>query len=183
MVMFAARCAEREYAVSSDAERDGQLTERVRELLNPGETFRAVVLVSRADERTSVPLTRAEMSPFRLRFRRRLPQAAGNRRGLQGSAQSRAVGLDEHIRNVSDPRLLALTDQRLLVLSKGRGAWRDLFRPAAAPVPPLRLLWECPRTDLASATERAGRLRLTFTDRSAVALLTPTAAVRPFLEG
>jgi hypothetical protein len=158
---------------------DEQLADRVGELLPPGETFRAVVLVSRADARTSVPLTRAEMSPFRLRFRR----PVSDRRGVHGSPRSLAVGLDEHIRNVTDPRLLALTDRRLLVLSKRPGPWRDLFRPAARPLPPLRLLWECPRGNLASATERAGRLRLTFTDGSAVTLLTPSAGVQPFLAG
>ncbi|MFL6117981.1 MAG: hypothetical protein ACJ786_42495 [Catenulispora sp.] len=169
--------------MDSDAERDAQLTERVGELLHPGEAFRAVVLVSRADARTSVPLTRAEMSPFRVRVRRPPSQGPGARRGVQGSPNSLAVGLDEHIRNVTDPRLLALTDRRLLVLSKRLGPWRDLFRPASSPVPPLRLLWECPREHLAAAAERAGRLRLTFSDGSSVALLTPSAGVQPFLAG
>jgi hypothetical protein len=168
-----------EEAVGSDAEYDEQLREHVGELLHAGEIFRAVILVSRADERTSVPLTRAEMSPFRLRFRRPVREGPGARRGVQGAPSSLAVGLDEHIRNVTDPRLLVRTDRRLLVLSKRGGPWRGLVRPA----PPLRLLWECPRESLASATERAGRLRLTFTDGSKVALLTPSAAVRPFLTG
>jgi hypothetical protein len=162
---------------------DEQLADRVGELLPPGETFRAVVLVSRADARTSVPLTRAEMSPFRVRFRRPVSDRSGARRGVHGSPRSLAVGLDEHIRNVTDPRLLALTDRRLLVLSKRPGPWRDLFRPGSRPAPRLRLLWDCPRGNLASATERAGRLRLAFTDGSAVTLLTPSAGVRPFLAG
>lgn len=157
-----------------DAERDAPVTEQVEGLLDPGEAFRAVVLVSRADPRTSVPLTRAEMSPFRLRFRRPVSAGAGGRRGVQGRPESLAAGLDVHIRNVSDPRLLALTDRRLLVLSKRRPWW-------SRPGPPLRLLWECPRTNFASGTERDGRLRLAFTDRSAVTLLTPSAGVRPFL--
>jgi hypothetical protein len=169
--------------VNSDADRDEQLRERVRERLDPGETFRAVVLVSRADGRMSVPVTRAEMSPFRVRFRRPVSEGPGARRGVHGSPHSLAVGLDEHIRNVTDPRLLALSDRRLLVLSKRLGPWRDLFRPASSPVPPLRLLWECPRQNLASATESAGRLRLSFTDGSTVAMLTPTAGVQPFLAG
>jgi hypothetical protein len=147
-----------------------QLRGSAGEFLQPGETFRAVVLVSRADPRTSVPMTRAEMSPFRLRFRRPL----GERRGVQGRPGTLAPGLDEHIRNVTDPRLLVLTDRRLLLLRR-RG--RNRFRPAAGP------LWECPRDKLASATERAGRLRLTFTDGSAVTLLTPSAGVQPFLDG
>jgi hypothetical protein len=50
-------------------------------------------------------------------------------------------------------------------------------------VPSLRLLWECPREDLASVTERGGLLRLAFTDGSAVSLLAPAAGVRPFLAG
>jgi hypothetical protein len=155
----------------------------VGEHLQPGETFRAAVWASRADGRTSVPLSRAELSPFRLRFRRPEPDGPGARRGVQGSPSSLAVGLDEHIRIVTDPRVLALTDRRLLVLSKRRKSWRDLLRPSSGPVPPLRLLWECPRTELTSATERAGRLRLAFRDRSAVTLLTPSAGVRPFLAG
>jgi hypothetical protein len=164
-------------------EEDAQLAERVREQLQPGETFRAVVLVSRADGRTAVGLSRAEMSPFRPRFRRPPIDAPGARRGVQGTPRSRAVGLDEHIRIVTDPRLLALTDRRLLVLSRRLGRWHDLFRSGSGPVPPLRLLWECPRKDLASATERAGLLRLTFTDRSTVELLTPLAGIKAFIAG
>ena len=167
--------------MNSGAEREAQAEARVREHLRPGETFRAAVWVSRADERPPARLTRAEMSPFR--FRRPVPAGPGARRGVSGSPRSLAVGLDEHIRIVTDPRLLALTDRRLMVLSKRLGSWRDLFRPASAPVPPLRLRWECPRADLASATEQSGRLRLTFTDGSGVTLLTPSARVKPFLAG
>ena len=158
-----------------------QLEARVREHLEPGEDFRAAVWVSRADGRTSVGLTRREMSQFR--FRKRVPDAPGDRLGVDGSKQSLAVGLDLHIRTVTDPRVLALTDRRLLLLSRRLHSWRDLFRPASGPVPPLRLRWECPRAGLASATEQAGRMRLTFTDRSGVTLLTPTADVQPFLAG
>ena len=169
--------------MDSDAQRDARLEERVGEHLHPGETLRAAVWASRADGRTSVAVTRAEMSPFRLRFRR--PESAGPaaRRGVQGPPGSLAVGLNEHIRIVTDPRVLALTDRRLLVLSKRLGPWRNLVRPASGPAPPLRLLWECPRKELASATEQAGRLRLAFTDGSAVTLLTPSAGVGPFLAG
>jgi hypothetical protein len=158
---------------------DEQLREKVAEHLQPGEEFRAAVWASRADGRTSISVSRADMSPFRLRFRRPEPDGPGARRGVQGAPSSLAVGLDEHIRIVTHPRVLALTDRRLLVLSKRRA----LFRPASGPVPPLRLLWECPRPALASATEKGGRLRLTFTDRSAVTLLTPSARVQPFLAG
>jgi len=112
-----------------------------------------------------------------------VPDGPGARRGVDGSPHSLAVGLDEHIHLVTDPRVLALTDRRLMVLAKRRGLWRDLFRPASAPLPSLRLRWECPRADLASAAEQAGRLRLTFTDGSAVTLLTPTARVQSFLAG
>jgi hypothetical protein len=169
--------------VSADAERDAQVETRVREHLSTGETFRAAVWVSRADERAAAGLTRAEMSPWRIRFRRPGSDVAGARLGIHGSPTSRAVGLDEHIRLVTNPRVLALTDRRLLVLSKRLGSWRDLLRPASAPLPSLRLLWECPRTDLASTTEKAGRLRLTFTDGSGITLLTPSAGIQPFLAG
>jgi hypothetical protein len=162
---------------------DAQLKERVGEHLHPGETFRALVWASRPDGRTSASVTRAEISPFRMRFRRPEPDGPGARRGVQGAPHSLAVGLDEHIRIVTHPRVLALTDRRLLVLSKRPGTWRDLLRPASGPLPPLRLLWECPRKSLASATERAGQLRLTFTDGSTVALLTPAAGLQPFLAG
>jgi hypothetical protein len=160
-------------------EMDAQVEARVREHLQPGETLRAAVWASRADGRTSVALTRAELSPFR--FRRPVSDAPGDRRGVDGPPSSLAVGLDEHIRIVTDPRVLALTDRRLLVLAKGPRSWRTLFR--AGPLPPLRLRWECPRADLASATEESGRLRLTFTDGSAVSLLTPVAGIQPFLNG
>ncbi|NMO51119.1 hypothetical protein HH310_07950 [Actinoplanes sp. TBRC 11911] len=162
-----------------DAERD--LEARVREHLQPGETFRAAIWASRADGRTSVGMTRREISPFR--FRRPMPEAPGARRGVDGAPRSRAVTLDQQISIVTDPRILALTDRRLMVLSKRAGSWRGLFRPSAGPVPPLRLRWDCPRADLASATEQSGRLRLTFTDGSGVSLLTPTAQVQPFLAG
>ncbi|MFI6074272.1 hypothetical protein ACIA5C_22185 [Actinoplanes sp. NPDC051343] len=158
---------------------DAQLMQRVRDHLRPGETLGAVTLASRADERTSVGVTRAEMSPFRFRFRRPESEGAGGRRGVQGSPSSLAVGLDQHIRIVTDPRVLARTDRRLLVLARRRG----LFRPAADPVPPLSLLWECPREALASASERAGRLRLAFTDGSAITLLTPATGLHSFLAG
>ena len=159
---------------------DAEFETRVRECLPPGETYRAAVWVSRPDGQSPAGLTRAEMSPFR--FRRPVPDGPGARRGVNGAPRSLAVGLDRHIRIVTDPRILALTDRRLLVLSRRLSSWRDHFRPASSgPVPPLRLRWECPRTALASATEQGGRLRLTFTDGSAVTLLTPAARVQPFL--
>ena len=123
-------------------------------------------------------MTSAEM-PSLFRFRR--PVSDRGRRGVHGPPRSVAAGLDEHIRVVTDPRVLAITDRRLMVLSRGLGSWRDILRPASDLLPPLRLRWECPRADLASATERGGRLRLTFTDGSAVTLLTPSAHVQPFL--
>ena len=163
--------------MDTGADRDAQVEARVREHLQPGEKFAAAVWVSRAEGQSSVQVTRAEMSPFRLR------RPAPERRGLHGAPRSFAVGLDEHIRTVNDPRVLALTDRRVLVLAKGLGSWRDLLRPASGALPPLRVRWECPRAELASATEQGGRLRLTFTDGSAVTLLTPADRVRPFLAG
>ena len=151
---------------------------RVREHLQPGEAFRAAVWASRADVRAPVQVTRAEMSPFR--FRKTTPEV---RRAVRGAPTSRAAGLDEHMRTVTDPRVLALTDRRLLVLAKRPRRWRERFKPASPGLPPLGPRWECPRADLASATEEAGRLSLTFTDGSAVTLLTPTAYVQPFLAG
>jgi hypothetical protein len=165
----------------AEAETDRDVHARVREHLQPGETFRAAVWVSRADARSSVGMTRAEMSPFR--FRRLAPQGPGGRRGVQGWPGSRGLALDEHVRIVTDPRVLALTDRRLMVLSKRLGSWRDLLRPGSGAPQSLRVRWECPRADLASAAEKAGRLRLTFTDGSAVTLLTPSTHVRPFLDG
>lgn len=149
-----------------------ELEARVREHLQPGEDFRAAVWASRADGRAAGNLTRAEMSPFR--FRR--PVRDDTRRDLRGAPASQAAGLDEHLRNVTEPRLLALTDRRLLVLAQGR----RLFRRASGGA---RLSWECPRADLASAeaTEQAGRLRLTFTDGSGITLLTPASGIEPFL--
>ncbi|GAA3345029.1 hypothetical protein GCM10020358_50570 [Amorphoplanes nipponensis] len=165
--------------MDAEAEREAQLAARVREHLQPGETLRAAVWVSRPDGPASAGPTRAEMSPFR--FRRPVPAGPGARPGVHGAPRSRAVDLDGHIRIVTDPRILARTDRRLLVLAKRLGSWRDLFRPASGALPPLRLCWECPRADLASATGPGGRLRLTFTDGSAVTLLTPAAGLPPFL--
>ncbi|MFF5084557.1 hypothetical protein ACFY36_46585 [Actinoplanes sp. NPDC000266] len=144
----------------------------VQEHLQPGEAFRAAVWVSRADGRTVVGMTRAEMSPWR--FRRPVQE----RRGLNGAPRSLAAGLDEHIRTVNDPRVLALTDQRLIVLSQRGG----LFRRAADGAQSLRPRWECPRAKLAKVTEKDGRLRLDFADGSSITLLTPAAQVTPFLE-
>ncbi len=159
---------------------DAQVETRVREHLQPGETFRAAVWASRVDGRTA-GMTRAEMSPFR--FRRTDPDGPGARRGVDGAPSSLAVGLDEHIRLVTEPRVLALTDRRVMVLSRGRRSWRDWLRPAAPAARPLRLRWECPRAELASAVEAAGRLRLTFTDGSGVTLLSPAAGLAAFLAG
>jgi hypothetical protein len=143
--------------------------------LSPGETLRAAIWVSRADGRTKVPMTRSEMSPFRIRFRRLEADRPGDRRGVNGRPDSLAVRLDGHIRTVAEPRVLALTDRRLLLLSRpGR-----LFR---SPGDQRQLRWECPRADLTSATATGGRLRLTFRDGSGVTLLTPAAAVQPFLD-
>ncbi|MBL7254150.1 hypothetical protein [Paractinoplanes lichenicola] len=148
--------------------------EGVREHLKPDETLRAAVWASRADGLTAAGLSKAELSPFR--FRRPVPNRPGDRRGVHGIPTSLAVGLDEHIRTVSDPRVLALTDQRLLVLAKQK-TW---FRPST----PLRLRWECPRTELkSSAGQGNGRLRLDFADGSAVTLITPAAGLRSFLQG
>ena len=149
---------------------DAELEARVREHLQPGEILRAAVWVSRPDGRSEVPVTRAEMSPFR--FRKVVPDGPGLRRGVHGSPQSLAVGLDEHIRTVTDPRVLARTDRRILVLAKPR------FRAGA-----LRLRHECPVTALAEATAQGGRLRLDFTDGSAVTLLSPAVQVQAFLAG
>lgn len=165
--------------MTAGADRDTQVEARMREHLQPGETFRAAVWASRADERSPVRMTRAEMSPFR--FRRPVPERRGPRRGVPGSPPSLAVALGEHIRLVTDPRVLAVTDRRVMVLSKRLDSWRDLLRSSSSPLPPLRVRWECPRTDLASATEKGGRLRLTFTDGSTITLLTPSATVHPFL--
>lgn len=167
--------------MSSGADHDPQVEARVREHLQTGETFRAAVWASRADGRTPAGMTRADVSPFR--FRKPALDGPGARRDVHGSPRSLAVGLDEHIRIVTEPRVLALTDRRLMVLSTRPRSWRDLFRTAAGPLPALRLCWECPRADLASATEQAGRLQLTFTDGSAVTLLTPSGRVQPFLAG
>jgi hypothetical protein len=152
---------------------DAHLEARVQDHLQPGETLRAAVWVSRPDPHASVPVTRADMSPFR--FRRVRPLGPGaQRRGLHGAPRSLAVALDEHIRTVSDPRILARTDRRILVLSK------PFFRSATGP---LRLRWECAGPDLSKATEQNGRLRLDFTDGSAVTLLTPAARIQAFLAG
>ncbi|GAA0471153.1 hypothetical protein Ade02nite_34480 [Paractinoplanes deccanensis] len=152
------------------AEHDDQIEAAVREHLQPGETFRAAVWAGRADEGTSAGMTRAELSPFRFR------SVNPKRRGYQPKARTVAAGLDEHMRNVTDPRVLALTDRRLLVLAKKLA----LF---GGPAPALRLRWECARTELTSATEQGGRLRLAFRDGSTLTLLTPSDRVQPFLAG
>jgi hypothetical protein len=167
--------------VDSGAERDTQMQARVREHLLPGETFHAAVWASRADGHSAAGITRAEMSPFR--FRRVRPDRPGARRGVDGAPRSLAVGLDQHIRNVTDPRVLALTDRRVLLLAKRLGSWRDLLRRASGPLPALHLRWECPRADLASTTAQGGRLRLSFSDGSAVTLISPVAHLKPFLAG
>ena len=50
----------------------GDLEARVREHLQAGETFRAAIWASRADGRTSIEMSRREISPFR--FRRPVPE-------------------------------------------------------------------------------------------------------------
>ncbi len=147
-------------------------TARVREHLRPGEEFRAAVWVSKADGRTATGMTRAEMSPFR--FRR--PVSTGS----TGSRRTLAEGLSEHVRLVTDPRILALTDQRLMLLSRRLGSWRHLLRRSSGP---LRPRWECERPALASVTEREGRLRVAFTDGSTILLLTPAGELPAFLAG
>jgi hypothetical protein len=156
---------------------DERLQARVRESLPGGETLVAAIWVSRPDGQASAGMSRSEMSPWRLRRPQR--EVPGARRGVNGRPRSRAVELDGHIQTVSNPRVLARTDRRILLLAPGVGSWRDLLRPSEGP---LRLRWECPRTDLSAATEQSGRLRLDFTDGSYVTLLTPAAQVRPFVE-
>ncbi|GIF04193.1 hypothetical protein [Actinoplanes siamensis] len=155
---------------------DEQVAAAVREHLRPGEEFRAAVWVSKADGRTSTGMTRAEMSPFRFR---RLPPTG--RRGADGPPRSLAEELDQHVRLVTDPRVLARTDRRLMVLSQGGGFWRRLLHPASGRPPGLRLRWECRRPELVSATEKDRRLRLAFADGSTILLLTPAARIQPFL--
>ncbi|WP_433832754.1 hypothetical protein ACQP2E_16945 [Actinoplanes sp. CA-015351] len=144
-----------------------EIVTMVREHLRPGEDLRAAIWVSRAEDRTPMRLTWSELSPLRFRRRGRGP---GFREDVQGAAHSLAVGLDAHIRLVTEPRVLALTGSRLMVLSR---------RSAS-----LRPRWECPRTDLDAATEeKPGRLRLIFSDASSVTLLTPAAHIQEFLAG
>ncbi|GAA2895547.1 hypothetical protein Acy02nite_25450 [Actinoplanes cyaneus] len=145
-----------------------ELGARVREHLRPGEEFRAAIRVSKADGSTPTGMSRAEMSGFR--FRR--PANAG-RRAVPGPRRTLAEGLGEHVRLVTDPRTLVLTDQRLMLLSR-----RALLRRASGS---LRLRWECARPEFASATEREGRLRLAFTDGSTILLLAPAAELDTFL--
>lgn len=152
---------------------DAEVDAGVRGHLQPGEAVRAAVWVSRPDGRTEAGLSRSELSPFR--FRKIRPDRPGDRRGLHGVPASLAVGLDQHIRTVNDPRVLTLTDRRLLLLAK-----RGLFRRSARE---LRLLWQASRTALRTATDQGnGRLRLDFTDGSAVVLLTPVAGLPAFLD-
>ncbi|MEU4690903.1 hypothetical protein [Actinoplanes sp. NPDC023714] len=134
-------------------------SEWVRAHLRDGEGFQAAVWVSRAEENTTFELTRAAVSPFR--FRRRQRDFVRTPEGL-------AFDLEAHVRLVSEPRILALTDRRLMVLARRFGKWRPR--------------WECPREKLATASERGGRLTLSFADGSSVTLLTPTARVKPFLD-
>ncbi|MCO8269782.1 hypothetical protein M1L60_04145 [Actinoplanes sp. TRM 88003] len=150
-----------------------ELPARVAGHLQPGESLTAAIWVSRP----TAPVSGSEMSPWRLR--RKAPEAP---RGLNGRPQSRAVTLDDHIRTVNDPRVLARTDRRLLLLARGTGSWRDLLPRRGSGEAPLHLRWECPAADLAKTTEQAGRLLLTFTDGSSITVLTPAAAVRPFLQ-
>ncbi|MEU4561902.1 hypothetical protein AB0F72_26255 [Actinoplanes sp. NPDC023936] len=140
----------------------GQHEERVRAQLQPGELFRAAVWVSRADDQAPMEITRAELSPLRYRPR---PRDMPYRPPVE-----LAAGLAEHVRLVSEPRVLAVTDRRLLVLSK-----RVLSSS-------LRVRWECRRDRLTGAAEQGGRLRLDFADGSTLTLLTPSAQVRPFLD-
>jgi hypothetical protein len=142
---------------------------RVREHLRPGEVPHAAIWASRADRQEPIPLTRAAMSPFRFRRRER-----GGHSAAEGDPRGLAVGLEQHLRLVTEPRLLARTDQRLLVLAERR----TLFGGRGSA---LRLRWECPAGSLASAADQDGRLRLTFTDGSALTLLTPAAQLQPFL--
>ena len=160
------------------AEGDAPLPARVTDHLQPGENLVAAIWVSRPAGVEALRISRSEMSPWRLR--RATPEP---RRGVNGRPRSHAVALDEHIRTVNDPRVLALTDRRVLLLSQGLGSWRDLLPRPAGTLSPLRLRWESPRTDLTKATEQSGHLRLDFTDGSYLILLTPSAHVQPFLIG
>ncbi|BBH68570.1 hypothetical protein ACTI_52550 [Actinoplanes sp. OR16] len=133
--------------------------EQVREHLAAGEEFHAAVWVSRAEENTTFELTRAAVSPFR--FRRRQRDFPRTQEGL-------AFALEANVRLVSEPRILALTDRRVLVLARRFAKWR--------------VRWECPRESLTGASEQDGRLRLIFGDGTATTLLTPAAHVKPFLD-
>ncbi|WP_436535692.1 hypothetical protein [Actinoplanes sp. HUAS TT8] len=162
-----------EAAMGSDD--DARMEARAQEHLQAGETFRVAIWVSKADGRTPTGMTRAEMSP--LRFRRSAPAR------VTAARATLAEGLGEHVRLVTEPRVLALTDRRLMLLSKRIGSWRDLLRPAAGGLASLRVRWECPRAELASATEKDGRLRLAFGDGSTILLLTPYARIQAFIGG
>jgi hypothetical protein len=157
---------------------DAQVQTQLTDHLQPGETLTAAIWVSRPNGHQLTRITRSELTPWRIR--RRAPE---QRPGLNGRPQSHAVALDEHVRTVNDPRILARTDRRLLLLSQGGiDSWRDLLpRRADHPASALRLRWEGPIADLARATEQAGTLQLNFTDGSTITLLTPSAHAEPFL--
>ncbi|MBU2669292.1 hypothetical protein KOI35_37850 [Actinoplanes bogorensis] len=159
------------------AERAESVEDLVREHLGDGERFLAAVWVSRADAQTLAGMTKSDLSPWR--FRRPKTIGPATRRGVHGTPRSLAYRLDEHIRNVTEPRLLAVTDRRLVLLAKGLGSWRELFRPRTGAA---SLRWEAPRAQLAKAGDNDGRLRLDFGDGSAVSLLTPATGLRSFLD-
>lgn len=161
-----------------DSEQEVRLEGRVREHLRPGEEFRAVVWVSKENGSVPTRMTRAELSPFR--FRRRTP---AERLAADGPRRTLAERLGGHVRLVTEPRVLALTDRRVILLSRARGSWRDLLRPAAGPLGPLRPRWECARPSLKSVTGADGRLWLRFTDGSKILLLTPQTGIESFLAG
>lgn len=192
------------------ARRFAELRSRVQEQLQPGETFVAAVWVSRATNRPSArEIARKELNARRL-LEGVAAEAVGiddpgtgpetytgSRRGiLEGDPSSLAAQLDQQVPTPTEPRVLAITSHRVVALAKAAGEQRprsrlaamakgigDIVRnqPNAEPLPPLVPLWECPRPALAAASEQAGRMRVSFSDGSALVVVTPAALAPPFI--
>ncbi|GIF10555.1 hypothetical protein [Actinoplanes teichomyceticus] len=186
---------------------------RVAEHLHPGETFQAAIWVTRVHVApTGGEIARQELNPKRLAESIALEAAgidnahtgpdgsSGNRAGvIDGPPGSQAAELDARLPADRGARLLALTDQRLIMFAKvpeprpesllsipgwllrrAREAADDAqFRPAAGPLRPLLAQWQGRRPVAAGLAER--RLHLAFADGSRLAVITPHALAGSFI--
>jgi hypothetical protein len=186
----------------SVARRQAELRLRVGEHVDSGEVFRAALWVARDPGLSMIAkVARWEGAPPGLLGFGGSDQVPARHSDVHGPESSTAASLDKHLPEHTEAVALALTEARLLLftiaespraevrpaglLDQIRLAGRRMLgRGESAPLPPLRLVWQCPRAALHSVgvSDPEGRISLRFADGSSLSAIAPAMLALPFAQ-